>query len=90
MEFLVLVLIGAIWAYCGYLGYGYTLAYFQKQFAAINTRESFVGTKATATIMGIAGPIGLFVVAITHGTKYGRVYSYIDDPDSLFPHLRGR
>lgn len=53
----------AIWGLCGFLAYGLTLAYFQREFPLIASdyRRSDV---RFASVMAVAGPLGLAAATI--------------------------
>lgn len=57
-----------VWAVCGVLAYGITLAYFQGQYPRVRDK----GDWYAGLVPGLAGPIGLFIaVLFSQGCKHG-------------------
>lgn len=69
MEYVLIGLIG--WMACGVVGYGITLAYFQRKFPSI-AEQHYWDDVTFALLIGAVGPIGLGVsLARSNKLKYG-------------------
>jgi hypothetical protein len=69
MDILLLV----IWVVCGVCAYGYTFAYFQKEFPLIAKRFEKTD-RIFATFYTLLGIIGLLILFITGYTKHGIMF----------------
>ncbi len=66
-----------VWFACGVFGFGFTFAYFQALFIEDAFAERF-SDLGIAILVGLMGPVGLFIVLIMGGYRYGLRYLPID------------
>lgn len=64
----------ALWAVCGAFAYGFTLAYFQREYPYI-ARETYLDDVATAWGTAALGPLGLLLCWLQGDTKHGLMFS---------------
>lgn len=78
----VLLAGAAIWAVCGALAYGLTLAYFQMKYPAIAYPWRHADT-LVALLVAVFGPFGLIVTLLSsEGCRYGLRYKPLSDKES--------
>ena len=66
----VLVLIAVIWMICGILAYGFTFAYFQREYPSIANGE-YKNNLKFSLLIGLFGPFGLRSALRDEGYKHG-------------------
>lgn len=70
---LVLIVLMVVWAVCGYFAYGFSFAYYQKEYPEI-ANESRDDDKKYALKFSFLGVVALIVAYVSGQTKYGRMY----------------
>lgn len=70
---MIWLLITLVWVVCGYLAYGYTYGYLQRECPRM-AEECRPKDRRFSLRMSLLGPIGLLTVFRNGGFKHGRLY----------------
>ena len=69
-----ILLLAALYIVSGILAYGFTLAYFQREWPGLASNQSTADNKLSAMFFALFGLFGLFGVVVAGSTKHGLMF----------------